>query len=463
MTTNQGILVSTLEMLKGCADLTHQHFPLQQFDLVYFDYFVGTDILDREIIAPLTAKEPNHVALLSRSFFKPKLDVSEIVDGILSGKIAVFYNNRAYLYDAYAPEIRSIQNSETESVINGPMDSFNESLATNLSLIRRRIKNPSLKVVNFTIGTKTKTPFALLYMEGIADASQLQQLSDMIDNLDIPAVYDTNTLVQYLGINKFTIFPQILTTVRPDLISDKLINGKLVGLLDGSPVAFSAPTGFIEFFSSPDDYYLSWATASLIRLLRLLALFITLCFTAFYVSLVTYHYEMIPATLILNLMESRDKVPFSPLFEALLMELTIEFLREAGARLPSKIGSTIGTVGGIVIGQAAVQAGVTSNILIISVAISAIASFVIPSYIMSSSIRFMRFSIIIMAGLLGNFGIMIAIGFICIQLSGYQTLGHPFLLPFSPTKPYRMLDQVIRIPVYLLQRLNKKKPSNSNE
>lgn len=172
---------------------------------------------------------------------------------------------------------------------------------------------------------------------------------------------------------------------------------------------------------------------------------------------------MIPPSLLLNLMESRNKVPFSPLIEAIVTEMTIELLREAGARLPTKIGPTIGTVGGIVIGQAAVQAGITSNILIISVAISAIASFVIPSYIMSSSIRLLRFGIIIMAGLLGNYGLVCGLCFIMIQLSGLNMFGLSYLYPIAPSKPSRWLELIIRAPIQILTKLKKPTTNNPNK
>ncbi|MDQ0874847.1 spore germination protein [Paenibacillus sp. V4I3] len=461
--SENSLLEQTLQLLCDCSDLSHLHLPIQQIDIIYFSHLVSSEALRKDAVEPFSDKDADMVAILSQSSYKHKPQASELVTGILAGNIAIYFKNRGYLHEAYAPESRSIQNSETESVINGPMDSFTESLSTNLSLIRRRIKDSGLKAITFTIGTRTGTTMVLLYLEELAEPTHVQQLSEMIDKLNIQAIYDTNTLVQYLSPDKLSIFPQFLTSARPDHIADKLTSGKVIGLLDGSPIAFSAPTSFIEFFSSPDDYYQPWAVASAVRILRFIALFITLCFTAFYVSLVTYHYEMIPPTLLLNLMESRNKVPFSPLLEAIVMEMTIELLREAGARLPTKIGPTIGTVGGIVIGQAAVQAGITSNILIISVAISAIASFVIPSYIMSSSIRLLRFVIILMAGLLGNFGLVCGLSFIMIQLSGLNMLGISYLYPIAPSKPSRWIELIIRAPIQILTKLKKPPTNNPNE
>ena len=281
------LLEQTLQLLCDCSDLSHLHLPLQQIDIIYFGHLVSTEALRKDALEPFNHKDADMVAILSQSSYITKLQASELVTGILAGNIAIYYKNRGYLHEAYAPESRSIQKSETESVISGPLDSFTESLNTNLSLLRRRIKDPGLKAITFTIGTRTGTTMVLLYLEELAEPAHVQQLSEMIENLDIQTIFDTNTLTQHLTPNKLTIFPQFLTSVRPDLIADKLTSGKIVGLLDGSPFAFSAPTSFVEFFSSPDDYYQPWAVASALRILSFIALFITLCFTAFYVSLVT--------------------------------------------------------------------------------------------------------------------------------------------------------------------------------
>lgn len=246
-----------------------------------------------------------------------------------------------------------------------------------------------------------------------------------------------------------------VTTERPDVVISKIIGGRIVGFLDGSPSVFSGPTSFFDFFSSPDDYYSRWILGSATRILRMIGFILTLVLTALYVSAITYHYEMIPHAMLYNLTESRSKVPFPPLFEAMMMETTIELLREAGARLPTKIGQTIGIVGGIVIGQAAVQAGFTSNILIMTVATSAITSFVVPSYIMSGSIRLIRFGFILLAGLLGNLGLIIGIGFMTIHLAGIKSLGTSYLTPISPFNLSDILDTFIRGPFWAF----KKRPS----
>jgi hypothetical protein len=264
-------------------------------------------------------------------------------------------------------------------------------------------------------------------------------------------------LIQYIDDFPNSIFPLFPTTERTDSAISRLVAGRVIGILDGSPSVFSAPASFFEFFSSPDDYYQRWLLGTATRILRFIAFLITVNFTALYVSVTTFHYEMVPEALLLTLTESRSRVPFPPIYEALLMEVTIELLREAGARLPTKIGQTIGIVGGIVIGQAAVQAGLTSNILIIAVASSAISSFVIPSYVMSASIRLIRFGLIFLAGMMGNLGLMMGIAMVVIHLSGLTSLNTSYITPVSPFKFKDWRDVFIRAPFWAL----KERPSQS--
>ncbi|SDX38468.1 GerA spore germination protein [Paenibacillus sp. CF384] len=459
-TTEPELLSRTLQALDHCADLVHQNFPRHAIDLIYFAHLTGKEQLRKDVLEPFGTVD-NHQAQieeqLTQSHYVQATSSEQLTQGILGGQVAIYYSGQAYLYDSYSPDTRSITSSDTETVISGPQDSFTESLSTNLSLIRRRLQDARLKSLSFKLGSKSGSSMSLLYLEGEADPGDVQLMCEKLRGIQTDTILDTNTLTQYLDPRSFIVFPQFLTTVRPDVVVSKLTNGKMVGLLDGSQVAFSAPATFYEFFSSSDDYYLSWLVSSAIRLLRYIALFITLGFTAFYVTVVTYHYEMIPPSLLNNLMESRNKVPFTPLMEAIIMEFTIELLREAGARLPTKIGTTIGTVGGIVIGQAAVQAGITSNILIISVSISAIASFVIPSYSMSSAIRLFRFGIIVLAGLLGNFGLVIGFALFVIQLSGKNALGSAG----SYMSPGNWLDMIVRAPVQWIDKARKHAKSSS--
>ncbi|MCM3628561.1 spore germination protein [Paenibacillus glycanilyticus] len=441
-----------LEEFRDCSDITHSAFPKHRIDLIYFDQMIDKEKLSRHILSPLLSGDAEEVAKMLQHLEPFKITKSkDLVLEILSGGVAVFDGKNAYAFNAYSPENRSISQSETETVITGPHDAFTEQVNTSLAMIRSRLKSSHLKVMKLSVGEVTKTDVYLLYVKDLANMHFVEEAKKRIEKIEVDAMLDTNMLIQYMDDNKLSIFPQFLTSERPDAIVSKLVAGRVAGIVDGSPSAFTLPTSFFEFFSSSDDYYQRWILGSAIRLLRFVAFVITISFTALYVSVTTFHYEMIPENLLMTLTESRSRVPFPPLYEALLMEVTIELLREAGARLPTKIGQTIGIVGGIVIGQAAVQAGLTSNILIIAVASSAIASFVIPSYVMSASIRLIRFGLILLTGLLGNLGLVFGIAAIVIHLSGLTSMGTSYLNPVAPFEPKDWKDIFIRSPFQSLR------------
>jgi len=453
-----GIVCPMMNHFKDCYDLVHRTFPDIHVSILYFDHLIGSDELNRDVIDPLSQVRDYEVqSLLKRSQYQEATDSKTVIKGILNGDVAIFHKANTYLINVFRPEARSVQQSETETVITGPHDAFVEVAALNLSLIRRRIKSSHLKVLKLEVGEVAKSAVYLLYIDGIVNMDYVRDLIDRIEAIEVDAIYDGNMLIQYIDDFPNSIFPLFATTERTDAAVSKLVAGRIVGILDGSPSVFTAPSSFFEFLASPDDYYQRWALGTATRVLRFIALIITLTFTAIYVSVTTYHYEMIPEALLLTLTESRSRVPFPPIYEALLMEITIELLREAGARLPTKIGQTIGIVGGIVIGQAAVQAGLTSNILIIAVASSAIASFVIPSYVMSASIRLIRFGLIILAGLLGDLGVAIGIAYIVIHLSGLTSLNSSYITPIAPNNADDWRDVFIRAPFWALRN----RPSQS--
>ncbi|MET3506927.1 spore germination protein [Halalkalibacter oceani] len=433
----------------GCDDLVIRSFPELEIVTLYFGHLVGNEELEQNIIHPFSHISENEVrAVLESSPYEKCESEEKLIEGILAGKAAIFYQETAtYLIDLFAPEIRSITAAEIETVIVGPREAFVESVQVNLSLIRRRLQTNKLKVLSFKIGDLTNTQLNVLYLEGKTSYSYVESIKTRLQKVKVEGIHDLNMMLEYIEEYPFSLFPQYLTTERPDVVVSKLLEGKVVGLCDGSPYAFSAPTSFWEYFQSPDDYNQRWILGSLSRILRLIALFIILFFTAFYVSLTMFHYEMIPVALLKSLIESRSKVPFPPVFEALIMEFIVELLREAGARLPDKIGQTIGIVGGIVIGTASVEAGFTSNILIVVVAVSAIASFVIPHIIMSASIRVSRFLLIILAGTLGNFGFVAGFTFIVIYLARLTSLERSYLVPLAPISFSKWRDTFIRVPL----------------
>ncbi|MGO4887456.1 spore germination protein [Anaerobacillus sp. MEB173] len=360
-----------------------------------------------------------------------------VIDGI--AKLIVFETRRF--------EQRGIDEPQSEVVIRGPRDGFIETMLVNVALMRRRLRDPNLIVQFGSLGQRSKKDFALLYLKGVVNQDLVDEIRYRISCIDVDHVAETGTIEQLIEDNVLSPFPQMLQTERPDKAVGHITNGHVIVVVDGTPFVLIAPITFQQLFKSPEDYYDRWHIGTLIRVLRYLAAFIALFLPALYIAMVSYHQGMIPTTLALSIAGSREGVPFPAFVEALMMEFTLELLREAGIRLPRPVGSTIGIVGGLVIGDAAVRAGIVSPIMVIVVAITAIASFAIPSYNVSITLRVLRFMLMISAAIFGLFGIVVIYILINIHLVGLRSFGSYYTSPFAPYRFADWVDMVIRAPL----------------
>ncbi|MEB3751224.1 spore germination protein [Geobacillus sp. FSL W8-0032] len=341
---------------------------------------------------------------------------------------------------------RTLTIPEVEFSVVGPKESFIESLETNLHLVRKRIPSERLTVNLFRVGSLSQTKLAVVYVDGIADPENVQTVIQRIQTIEFDEVIDSSYIVQIICDNRHSLFPQLLDTERPDRVAAVLAEGKVAVMVDGSPHALIGPTTLVEFFSSFEDYFSNWIIASFFRLIRLFSVAFSILITPIYVATLNYHYELIPKDLLGTLITSRKEIPFPPIIEVLFLELTIELLREAGARLPTKVGQTIGIVGGIVIGTASVEAGLTSNVLLILVALAALASFTTPVYKMGNTIRLLRFPFLLFAEMWGLLGVAFCFCILMTHLLSLTSLGRPFLSPLFPPRWGDWKDAFIRLP-----------------
>lgn len=379
---------------------------------------------------------------------------TDAISRLLSGDIYIHVEGADYGVTVPSEDTvgRSVQSAEIETVVLGPQLAFVEEIQVNLCILRKYLPSSLLFHERLLVGELIPTEVSILYLDGIADPENVNTIRQRLQDIRAESDMDAGILAQYLADNEMSIFPTLQLTERPDRAVQGLRHGQIVVIAQGSPFVILGPTTFLRFFQSPDDYYLRWNLASFNRVMRIIAMFISLLLTPIYVATLTFHYEMIPADLLLSLAQSRSRVPFPPLWEAIFMELIIELLREAGARLPTKVGQTIGIVGGIVIGQATVQAGFTSNILIIIVALGALSSFIAPSYMISSTIRVIRFPMILLSGLLGAVGIVAGFSFLASHLLRQKSLGRPYMYPVFPVRFSDWKNSLIRAPLSLLPR-----------
>ncbi|MFJ5769278.1 spore germination protein [Psychrobacillus sp. NPDC093180] len=418
--------------------------------IVYSNSLVEKMTMQVMVLIPL-ANHLNQIHQVSEKV--DPADKTEVISKLMGGQTLLYFHNANLLLsmDTYSASTRAITNTETESTVIGPQDAFTESLQVNISLVKRRIKNPMLKNENRIIGTESNTEISLLYVEDIVNKENLEMLKSRLDKVNYPSFPDVSILKQLIEDNPLSPFPQYYMSVRPDSIVHHILDGRIAILMDNSQAAIVCPTSFMDMFISVEDYYNRWTTATLLRMLRFFGFFLTIMITPMYVSALTFHPEILPYELLLNLQESRSKVPFPPLIEVLFIELIIEVLREAGSRMPAKVGQTIGIVGGIVIGTAAVEAGLISNILIVLVATSALLSFLPPIFLMSNTSRFVRYIFILSAGLFGLFGQMLALAWLLAHLLNLSSLGTPFMTPVIPRKAGDLLDGIIRFPTAFLK------------
>lgn len=425
----------------------------QRILVMFINYMVEKEQIYRHIVELIQqsneqwdpVKLKNDIPISDGEF---RNTIKDIGKDLLGGAVAIYIEGQDQCITYGVPQLkeRNPERAETESLIFGPKISFTESLQTNLNIIHWRLDNPGLVTEKFIIGNEIPSEVRLIYLKDIADEENINEMRRRLKKLQTDDVLESSVLTQYIEDNSYSIFPQLYVTELPDRFCYEIKEGKIGVLVDKSSSGVIAPTNFFSFFESTEDLYTRWNMGSFIRIMRLIAMFLSVTLTPFYVAALTFHYEIIPTALMVSLGHSRSRVPFPPLLEALILEFLIELIREAGARLPTKVGQTMGIVGGIVIGQAVVQAGFTSNILIIIVALSALASFTVPSYLMGSAIRIMRFPLIIMAGLWGFIGIFYSYSFILIHALRQQSLKRPYFAPIYPMRPKDFDNSIIRIP-----------------
>ncbi|WP_240689014.1 spore germination protein [Ammoniphilus sp. YIM 78166] len=454
-------LVLLRSMYEGCIDVVFRPFLIggrRKAALIYVEGLSNIEEIDASLLSPLMEEEAADLGpfkdLLNKKISVAKATevqtISDCRKYISTGSplLLLERENIGYAFGITKWEKRSIEEPAAESVIRGPREGFTESIGVNLSLIRRRIKSPDLKMKSMSIGRYTQTDVVIAYMDGIADPTLLEEVSKRLGRIDIDGVLESSYIEELIEDQPFSPFPQVLDTERPDVAVANLLEGRVVILVDGTPFVLIAPTTLYSLMQASEDYYQRFIIGSMIRWLRYIFILIALHLPSIYVAVLTFHQEMIPTTLLLSMAASREQVPFPALVEALIMEVTFEALREAGIRLPKQVGAAVSIVGALVIGQAAVQAGIVSAPMVIVVALTGIASFTIPRYSAGVAMRMLRFPVILLAGSLGLLGVMLGIILILTHLCKLRSFGVPYLSPMAPMQFQDMKDVLFRAPLW---------------
>ncbi|MGE7876112.1 spore germination protein [Peribacillus muralis] len=443
-----------LEKFEASNDFLTFQFPDEDgYTISYFHSLVNDQKLHEHILAVIKDQPRRSLRQIKGDIpmedSKETSEVAVIQRMVMSGSIMI-QSRKADESCLLIPCVHSVKRQtsipESEYTVAGPKEAFVESLDTNLNLIRNRLPIPELRSREFRVGSISQTKLVVLYMDGIVNQQIVDTVVQRIGDIDYDTIVDISFVGQMITDNRNSMFPQLIETERPDHLASVLSEGKIGIMLDGSPHALVGPNTIISFFSSFEDYLQIWNLGTSFRLIRLFAVLFSIFSSSLYVAVITYHYQVIPTDLLPVLISSRGVIPFPPILEAIILEGTIELLREASVRLPTKVGSTIGIVGGIVIGSAAVEAGFVSNVLLMLVALAALASFTVPIYQISNTIRLIRFPFLLAAQLYGLFGLVLCSAFILSHLLKLTSLGSPYLEPLYPMRIHDFKDSLIRLP-----------------
>ncbi|AGK98293.1 spore germination protein [Clostridium pasteurianum] len=426
----------------------------------YINKMVNINIMEEVVIKKLISRnEYSPYDISNPEYFKYILGINDkdilssmdkIINKILDGKVVLFIDeiDKAIVIDLKNIPSRNIEEPVVETVIRGPREGFTENISTDIVLIREKIKSPNLKIEQFILGRETKTDVAIMYLSNIVNIKIVNELKERINQIDVDALFVTNTIKEYIEDDPITKFPTIFSTERPDVIVAKLLGGRIAIFANGTPVVLTVPAIFTEFLISTEDFYVSYIYATFNRYIRYLGFAFSILLPGLFVAIITFHQEVIPTSLLISLIKARSAVPYSSLFESFLMLTVYELVREAGVRMPRAVGQAISTVGALILGQAAVQAGLASTAMVIVIATTSIAAFTIPSTNMYTATILPRFIFLFLGGSLGLLGLITGVIIFLLKLISIRSFGVPYMEPLAPFVKSEFGDLIMRRPIW---------------
>ena len=453
-------------IFSNCSDLIIREVKITnnpQFGamLVYINNMTKAGLIEETIIQKLTQKNeiyaynPNSkkysqylLGVRDEDIF---MDMSKVVESILSGKLVLFIDgiNEALIININNPPGRNVEEPQVESVIRGPREGFTESIATNIALIRKKIKSTNLKMESYIIGRETRTDVVIAYLSNIANEKIVSEVKERLNKIDIDAVLSANYIKEYIEDEPTGVFPTINSTEKPDVLAGKLLEGRIAIIIDGTPLVITVPAIFIEFLVTNEDYNFKFIPATVNRWIRYISLIISTTLPGIYLAITTFHQELIPTPLLITFMKTRSDVPYPASVECFIMLFAYEILREAGVRMPKAVGQSISVVGAVVLGQAAVEAGIVSTPMVLLVAITSISAFAVPSTDMTAALILPRFLLLFLGSILGLLGVTSGIVVVCIKLISIRSFGVPYMGPIAPFISNEIADVFVRRPIWV--------------
>lgn len=464
------------KILANSVDVIYQtHYINGRRDIPVFVVFVeglvNIKILNDDILKPLTQERNldmrNVSAIIDQMLHgtvyhgsrKLRTSLKDTLSDILSGEVALVFDRekKAITMDIKGYEKRSISEPTTENAMKGSKDSFIEVLRINTSLVRRKIQSPDLRIMETRVGVQTNTSVAVVYMQGLTNEELIQSVMTRLNNIKVDGVLTTGNIEEYIKDQKLTIFPQLLTTERTDKFCHNILEGRVGLIIDGLPVTYIIPGELIMFYQAPEDYAQNFIFSSFIRFIRHMGALITIFLPGFYVSITTFHQEMIPTVLAVSIIRSKAEVPFPTVTSIFIMLIAFEILLEAGLRLPKTIGQALSIIGALVVGQAAVQAKLISPVVVIIIAVTGISGFIIPNQDYANSLRIIRIALVFAASIAGLYGLALCSIVLIYHVNTIENFGVPYFSPMAANEGRDIAkDTIIRLPLKYM----KKRPSS---
>lgn len=443
-------IIEIKKLTGNSPDIVYKEYSINNtiFTIIYSKSVTNSSYINDFILRALNNKiieEPYHYIKYKVPNNNIKeINNNEIITYLYSGfTIIIFDKNKILALENKATLTSSINKSEVEKSVKGPNDAFTENYESNIGMIRRRIKSKDLWLKEMKVGSESNTTVGLLYMNNICDINMVKKLEEQIKNIDIKYVGNSNYIIEAISNTNRFILPTTLTTQRPDYASLLLMEGRIILLVENSNEAIVLPCLFLDFFKNPEDYYEKSLNVVLSRIIRFISFFLTILTPAIYIALMAFNWESLPSNLLINFSIQRDGVPFSSVFEIIVMNTIFQILKECDLKFPGSGSSAISILGGLVLGQAAVEAGIVSPITIIVVGISAVCSLCFSSIELINSIRYWQLFLIILSALFGFAGVLIGLLIILATLVSQSSLGVDYFSPFEPFSLKKQEDAII--------------------
>ncbi|WP_147534175.1 spore germination protein [Bacillus marasmi] len=423
---------------------------------------VETTVINENVLGPLMkmAEPPANLHKSLLVYLKESVlsvaeidlidNLHQIVNELFTGKIVLFVEGEetALIINAQAWEMRGIEQPITETVIRGPRDSFTEDISTNLTLLRRRIRNPNLRCESLLLGKQSNTKVVIAYIDGIVNKEVLKEVYTRLENIKVDAILESGYIEQYIEDAPFSIFPTVGNQEKPDIVAAQLLEGRVSIFVDGTPIVLTVPYLLINHFQVSEDYFSRPYYSNFVRILRVISFFISVLLPGVFVAIQYFHPILIPFSLLVKFFITRANVPFQLYVEMILMLIIFEIIRESGLRMPKPVGQAVSLVGALILGEAAVSAGLVGIPVVVTVALVGISSFPVNS--LSEPISLLRIAFVVAGATFGLFGILMLGMIVVSHLASLRSFGVPFTAPLFPIKISDWIDGIIRIPLWLM-------------